>query len=74
MNSEQKRAITPLVWQAKNSQLHYRFTEDLIILANSFLNQKNYPGMISKKMEKALNRQIEMEGYASFLYLSSKIL
>lgn len=26
--------------------------------------------MISKKMEKALNRQIEMEGYASFLYLS----
>lgn len=26
--------------------------------------------MISKKMEKALNNQIELEGYASFLYLS----
>ncbi len=26
--------------------------------------------MISKKMEKALNEQIAMEGYASFLYLS----
>ncbi|HMQ50363.1 MAG TPA: ferritin [Saprospiraceae bacterium] len=26
--------------------------------------------MISKKMEAALNEQIEMEGYASFLYLS----
>ena len=26
--------------------------------------------MISKKMENALNKQIELEGYASFLYLS----
>jgi ferritin len=26
--------------------------------------------MISKKMEKALNEQIELEGYASFLYLA----
>lgn len=26
--------------------------------------------MISKKMESALNKQIEMEGYASFLYLA----
>lgn len=26
--------------------------------------------MISKKMEQALNKQIELEGYASFLYLS----
>jgi len=26
--------------------------------------------MISKKMQQALNRQIELEGYASFLYLS----
>ena len=26
--------------------------------------------MISKKMEEALNKQIELEGYASFLYLS----
>ncbi len=26
--------------------------------------------MISKKMESALNKQIELEGYASFLYLS----
>ena len=26
--------------------------------------------MISKKMEETLNKQIELEGYASFLYLS----
>ena len=31
---------------------------------------QNQKAMISKKMESALNMQLELEGYASFLYLS----